>query len=690
MGKAKTRSSIELEISPFAQNVIESVVGSSVKKSERKRKSYGVEVVKEDMETSPTLVKSVLNLLNGGKNDSIERLAFETDPRQNNTYQSLYRAKVKLLPDVLLKRIAIQDDLVAAIVNARASQLSAFGRPRENRHDLGFVVEPKPGVLDDCDEKQKMELQNRIDAVVERIKTCGDTRGWDDEDRITFSQYLSMSARNAVVVGRIATEVIYVVDAASGERRVHSFRPIDAGTIYRAVPQKQAAQAVREEALHLLEQVKAKKLEPERFMADEYAWVQVVDGTVEQVFTSQECLVHNFYPVTDIELDGYPLTPIDTMISAVTTHINIVTHNKLYFQSGRASRGMLLIKSDDMSDDVIARIRQQFNASINSVANAWRMPVFGVGAEDEIVWQPIDNGGRDMEFQFLSDSNARVILSAFQMSPEELPGYAHLSRGTNNQALSESNQEYKLEAHRDVGIRPLIKNFEDFLNARILPLLDPNLAKLCTLRLVGLDAETAEKESVRIQQDMAVHMTMDEILEAVEKDPIGKRFGGNFLLNPQWQAIIDKYMPVGVIVEQFFGVQGASQDPQLQYYRDPFWFQAQQMRMQQQMAAQQQQQPQPQGGDEGGPGGSSGGDNGGGAPPPQEQQEQQQEGGELTRSLDQAISLLTKSEKQLPPGKKKLLAQHKATVDKFVKGWEKDIEEATKSILKVAGVYAKK
>jgi hypothetical protein len=57
-----------------------------------------------------------------------------------------------------------------------------------------------------------------------------------------------------------------------------------------------------------------------------------------------------------------------------------------------------------------------------------------------------------MEFQYLNDTNARVIMSAFQVSPEELPGYQHLSRGTNNQALSESNNEYKLEAARDVGI----------------------------------------------------------------------------------------------------------------------------------------------------------------------------------------------------------------------------------------------
>jgi hypothetical protein len=82
--------------------------------------------------------------------------------------------------------------------------------------------------------------------------------------------------------------------------------------------------------------------------------VQVIDNKPVQAFTSKECLVHNFYPVTHVELDGYPLTPLDTIISAVTTHINITTHNKLYFQTGRATRGMLVIQSDDMDEGVIS------------------------------------------------------------------------------------------------------------------------------------------------------------------------------------------------------------------------------------------------------------------------------------------------------------------------------------------------
>lgn len=657
------------ELSPVMQALFKQVAGidSEYKKIDRQISVAFIDQSGDPVSAEPpTLTKSILNVLDGSGKNTIERLAFEQDPSQNNLYSGLYQSKQRLIPDVVLKRISIQDDLVASIVNARSNHVSVFGRARPDRFSFGFVIDPKPGVLDRCNDQQKKDLQNRIEQMSQRLTTCGETRGWKDDDRMTFAQYLYMSTRDAVTVGRIATEVIYVI--SGGQTKFHSFRPIDGGTIYRAAPQRTAAESVRRQARTLLEQVKNKKLVPEKFEAGEYSWVQVIDGRPLQAFTSKECLVHNFYPVTHVELSGYPLTPLDTIISAVTTHINITTHNKMYFQTGRATRGMLVIKSDDMDEGVISRIRQQFNASINSVNNAWRMPVFGVSSSDEITWSPIDQGQRDAEFQYLSDSNARVILSAFQMSPEELPGYAHLSRGTNNQALSESNNEYKLQAARDVGIKPLVKQWEDFLNGSILPLIDPALAKLVQIQLLGLDAETAEKESIRIQQDMPVHMTTDEVLEKVEKDPLGKEWGGEFLINPQYQQILDNHsgLFVGEIAAHFLGRPELKDRPDLQYVRDPLWFQFQNLLLQQQQAQMQAQQPQPP------PGGGGEGE----APQTQES--------DLTRSLDQAIGLLSKSEKQLPASKRRLLAQHKATVAHFLDGWERDIKEISSEVLKVA------
>jgi hypothetical protein len=575
-------------ISKVSQFEYPSIVDTFAGREKPKRKAYiGVDHVefakaeKDDGEPI-TLEKSILRILNGPR-DSVERLAFEANPYIHNTHAGIYKPKRQLIPDPILKRIAIQDDLVAAIVNARASQVSAFGRPRQDRFSTGFVIEPKPGVVERLNPDQKAALDHRIEEAVKLLNSCGHTKGLRQRDRCSLNQWMQVSAKNAVVVGRIATEIVWGFDAASGEKKFHRFRAIDAGTIYQSVPQKEIGEHYREQAVRMLEQLKNKKLQEVETPGDEnddWAWVQVIDGTITQVFTDEQCVVKNFYPVNDVELDGYPVTPIDTMMSAVTTHINITTHNKMYFATGRATRGMLVIKSDDVDEGVVARVKQQFNASINSANNAWRMPVFAIGSQDEIEWQSIDSSSRDMEFQYLTDMNARVILSAFQMSPEELPGWAYLSRGTNNQSLAESNNEYRLEAARDLGIRPLLSQFDEFLNAVILPLIDAQLAKIASIRLLGLDAETAEKESVRLQQDMPIHMTFDQVLEKVEKRPVGKAMGGEFPLNPQFQSIIDKYLTVGQILEVFFGIAGAAQNPDLQYIRDPFWFNFQNLKLQ--------------------------------------------------------------------------------------------------------------
>ncbi len=692
---------------------------TSLKKSAIRLDHFDFSQTQESGEETPTLAKSILRVLNGPAG-SFERLAFEVDPSISNSEACLYRPKRQLIPDAVLKRIAIQDDLVAAIVNCRSNQVAAFGRPRPDRFSTGFVIEPKPGVVTKLSSDQKQALDDRIETAIEKINNCGETGGLSRRDRCTFSQYLQMGAKNAVTVGRIATELVYGVDA-SGEKKFSRFRAIDAGTILQAAHQTSSTESVRKEAVRMLSQVKNKKLVDDDSEQDtDYAWVQVIDGNPRQVFTDKECVVHNFYPVLDVELDGYPVTPIDTMLSAVTTHINITSHNKIYFQSGRATRGMLLIKSADVDETAIARVKQQFNASINNVNNAWRMPVFALAPEDDIQWTPIDNSSRDAEFQYLTDMNARVILSAFQMSPDELPGWSHLSRGTNSQALSESNEEFKLQGARDLGIRPLLNQFEDFFNASIFPLIDPSLAKICRFRLIGLEAETAEKETVRLQQDMPVHMTYNQVLDKVEKRPVGKAMGGDYPLNPQFQTVLDKYFTVGDIKEFFMGVEGASKDPSLAYFRDPFWFQFQQLQDARQQMQQQMQQAQAQAqaqqgqapgqppaegssgaapGSEQGPGegvsdtGQPSEDSGGSKKPydvKTENAKNEESGQDLTRSIDQAIGVLTKGEESLPPSKRRILAQQRQVMQQALEGWEDELAAATADIVEIAKKHTKR
>jgi hypothetical protein len=631
------------------------------------------------------LEKAAINSISAIRNgEELVPLTFPEDPTTQH-YVGLYKPKTGLIPDNVLKLMARSDDLVASILHARSCQISAFGRELQDRFSTGFRIEPRRGVTEDLDDATKKDLLTRISRVSKLLTTCGHTAGFPVERQMSMATFLYLQARNAILFGRFATELVHV-KGPDGKDVPHSFRPVDAGTIYQAQPREgERGDAIRRDAIKLLEQVYAQKLVKDKVDKGHYVWYQVINNIPRQGYESHELCVQNVYPTTDLELGGYPLTPLDTVMTAVMTHINITTHNKLYFQNGRAARGMVIIRSEDNDQDYIDTIRQHFQATSTGVEKSFRVPVFGIGKEDEMTWQPIElQQGRDAEFQYLSDSNARVILSAFQMSPEELPGYQHLARGTNNMALSESNNEYKLEAARDIGIRPLLSQFQDFINNRILPLFDPLVAKYCTLKLYGLDADSPEREATRLQQDMALHMTYNEVLERVEKDPIPAQMGGDFPLNPAVQAVIMNHVPFGEILEHFFKRQGAAKDPALGFIQNQWWFNWQQMLMQQQQAQQEQQMQQQQ-------------TQAAAGAMPQEGQD------EITAGAEQALGALgqsgsektsegssegsgektEKSEQQLTPQARAILSRHKHVVKTTMDSWKRESQESLQKILAV-------
>lgn len=631
-----------------------------------------------------TLEKSITNSIHAVKRGgTVQSLALDEDP---HVFKSGYLWKKKSdrqIPNEVIKRIAISDSLVATILFIRGNHLAPFGNQLQDRFAMGFRIEPNRGETQDWTPKQKEELQEKIKRTERIIANCGYTEGVPQDEQMNLSAFLYQSVRNALLFGRFATEIRHVQDG--GRDRFHSFRPVDVGTIYAAQPRdNQQFEAIRERALGLLEQIEGRELTPEPSKSRKYSWVQVINGRGDQAFTDDELYVHDMFPVTDIELMGYPLTPLDIAIAEVTTHINITTHNKLYFQNGRAARGMVVFQSDDVDQAVLDAVRQHFQATANSISNSFRVPIIGVGANDKVAWQPIEaQGNRDMEFQYLSDQNARSLFGAFQVSPEEVPGFQHLSRGSNSQTLSESNSEYKLLAARDVGIRPLLAHFQGFMNQRILPLIDAELAKICTLKFYGLDSDNEEKELTMLEKSMPQTGTYDEWLERVEKDPVGRELGGEFPLNPQYQAIINQNMYVWQIKKNFFGDQNAEKDPTLHYVRDPFWFQWVQLQTQmKQMEAQAQMMQQQQA--QGGQAQSKGKDN---QANPQDAQKRLDENrndkpeDSAAGDADQIQQELSKAEAQMSPQARRILQQHRLTVKNAMKLWHKESKQALPAIV---------
>jgi hypothetical protein len=515
------------------------------------------------------------------KNKGGVKLAFYEDPVETSDYAGLYKTKRRLLPDKVIKMIRIQNHLVASILRARGNTMAMHGHKRKDRFDIGFEVDIKPEFEQYIKPEQMAKIRERIERLEKLILNCGSNEGLSPDEHMSLSDFLDQQARNGLAFGRFATEIIYNGD--HDNKKFHSFRPVDAGTIYNVVRNGDfGAQAVRDGSIKRLQEVTGDKIDIDfkQLQEDNYAYIQNVDGTPVQAFTPEELIVYNMFPSTDIEHAGYPVTPIDTCISSITTHLSIDAYNRLYFQNGRAAKGILVVKSEEIDQGTIQKIRQDFMASINNVNNSFRAPVFGVGPEDDVNWLPMVSSAGDGEFQFLYDQVARNILSTFNISPDELPGYGHLSRGTNQQTLSESSNEFKLTAARDTGLRPLILKFQAFFNEKLLPIVDPELAQICYIQLSGLDAQSREQESLRLQQDMPLHMTYDEVLGDVDKHPIGERLGGSVPFNERYQLIADKLLKVAEVREAFMEDPAALVDPTLQFMRDPFWLQHMQILMQ--------------------------------------------------------------------------------------------------------------
>ncbi len=528
-------------------------------------------------------LQKALNDATGKATERAPALTFMESPNYNDAYAGVVKSKRNEIPDSILKMVRVQDHLVAAILRTRGGQISQFGKKRADRFDKGMEVSIRPEFYKLLNTEQFAKVTERIKRLETLLLNCGHTEGLENQNKTTLSQFLGIQVQNACTFGWMGTEVIYDRQASpdkDGRFPFNRFRAIDSGTIYKTVRNgEQAGVNTRILAIKELERITGDKIkiDYDKLREDRYAWAQMVEGIAKQYFSHEELLMHDFFPSTDVERNGYPVSPIETAISSITTHISIDTWKRLYFQNGRATRGALVIKSDDVDSPTLEKFRQEFQASINGVQNSFRTPLMGISPSENIEWLSFANDKADDSFEFIYDQIARNILATFQMSPDELPGYGHLSKGSNSQTLSESNNEFKLESARDSGLVPLLQHFENFFNQRLIPIIDPILSKIVVLKFAGLDAESKEQEATRLQQDQTTHMTYNDVLHHVDKDPIPAYMAGNVPFNERIQLLWDKLSNVGEIKEFFTGSIGSTLDPMLRYKRDPFFLQNMQL-----------------------------------------------------------------------------------------------------------------
>lgn len=536
------------------------------------------------------------------KEDGYGRKGLIFDPFQDQGYSGgLFRPKGAgsgFLSNFILKLVSRRDPIVSTILHLRSNQTGTFCRRQSNRFDTGFKIECRDS--SDIDEDEIKEIESFV-------LNCGETENRSKEDILTFPEWGYMITHDMLTYGHCAIEMV-----KNRGGNLFAFLPLPAETIYytnKNLVNKEQIGTMIDTYRDAYQSIhgKTERLDNDEYLNEQYEYLQVINGKVVEGFMQDEMILGKIYELSEIDLNGYAIGPLERAMMMITAHLQIENHQKMFFTHGVASRGLLVIQGD-VSPNQLRTLQAQWTNQVTGSQSAWRTPI--LAGIKGVQWEPLTIANRDMEYAAYQDHVIRTMHACFAIDAEET-GFGYLSKGVQQRAASEKNNEWKVTASRDKGLRPLLARIEALLNDKILPAWNPKYADKYKFCFVGLDAENREEEIQRLQAEVQLHTKLDEAREQAELQPMD--IGGGLILNPLLISTLQSNIFKGVFMEKFLGVEGASERPDLQYIPDPMWFQWQQFQMemmQQQAMAEAGVSP---GGPEGGGNGNSNSSGGGGS-----------------------------------------------------------------------------
>ena len=503
------------------------------------------------------------------------RKAFITDPfLEVSSTQGSYRAKFTRLSNRMLRETATRDTIMSAVIRHRRTQIESFCNIPHTRFDTGFTWIRRDGKeLEDGDH---VEISN----MATWLYHCGDLQQTPMDDRTTLATQFGMMTQDALTFGHVAIEKVR--DKLNGFQR---FRHVAAESAFHAnrnMPVGEHKDATTSQ-LQGLQMTREGVITPD---VRPVKYLQIIDGKEVANFSDDTMIFRVFQPPSYVDNNGYSMSLVEACILTITRHLQAENYNALFFTHGFAARGLLHLKGN-VSQQNLQMFRNQFNTSINGNNNSWRTPI--IAGLDAVDWIPLAGTSRDMEYIQYTDHLIRTICAQAQIDPTEI-GFEYLSRGTQQSTLNSPNNEWKLEASAERGLVPLLRFFEDLINHDLMPEISPALHDKYLFKFIGLNSENKQQEITRLQGEMSLHATLNDLLRQVKKDPLSIDMGGNVPLNQAWLGIVKETITVGEFREAFYGDKGASTREELKYIpSQAFLAWQQQIAMKSQQAAQLQQ-----------------------------------------------------------------------------------------------------
>lgn len=439
----------------------------------------------------------------------------------------------------LLKRIPSQLAIVNGIIQTRCNQVATFASPFRENKGVGYRITHK--------EKHRETSRGEtefIRSLEKFIRNCGQPghNPHSNVERDGFEVFLKKIVRDSLTLDQACWEIV-----PDRKGRPYEFIAVDASTIrlwheqftntginntYAQFNTTSNLAVNRQTSGAFVTPVNTagkpayKTLDPKAPFYERPAFVQLIDGKIENVYSRNELAFCIRNPRTDLSVMGYGQSELEMLINTITSHLNAENYNSVFFRQGSNPKGILNFKSDAMTPDMLETFKRQWRNEMEGVQNMWRTPIT---QSEGIEWINLQTNNREMEYSAWIEYLIKVTCAVYQIDPAELNFDMH--GGVQQTPLFESSQEWKLKASRDKGLRPLLRFVADKINKHIISKIDDDFV----FEFIGLDEPTEkEKHDLRKEQS-STYLTLNEVRRAEDLPDLPE---GDIPMNPVYVQLL--------------------------------------------------------------------------------------------------------------------------------------------------------
>jgi hypothetical protein len=425
-----------------------------------------------------------------------------------------------------LKRVSGQLSIISSIINTRSAQVAAFAQPYRWTKSLGFVIRHK-----DTEHATTPAETAFIKEMEEFVLRCGrsEANPYARFPRDDFEAFLRKSVRDTLTFDQMTFEVV-----PDRLKIPYEFMAVDASTIRIASDDRYVGvnssyhqrdgfvPSMPARFSNLYEGREYGNPNPNVSGGQPVAYVQVINGQIENVYSHDELAFGVRNPRTDIYVQQYGYGELEQLITIVTSHLYAEEYNRKFFSQGSTPKGIMNLKGDNYTPEMLEGFRRQWLAQAAGVENSWKTPIF---QSEGIEWIDMAKSNQEMEFGKWIEYLIKICCGVYLIDPAEINFDLH--GGQSQKPMFESSQEWKLKASRDRGLKPLLRFMAKMINRHIIDKIDDHF----TLEFVGLDELSETEKHEMLVEQISSYMTLNEARRTLDLPDLP---GGDIPMNPTY------------------------------------------------------------------------------------------------------------------------------------------------------------